>query len=56
MRPCPLLRTFRSGERWWGWISAQTTYSLSTPQSFSATLEATLPPPPGDGPLASPLR
>jgi hypothetical protein len=45
-----------AGERWWGWISAQTTYSLSTPQSFSATVDATLPPPPGDGPLTSPLR
>jgi hypothetical protein len=45
-----------AGERWWGWISAQTIYSLSAPQSFSATVEATLPPPPGDGPLTSPLR
>lgn len=45
-----------AGERWWGWISGQFSYSTSSKQGFTATFTATLPRPADGGPYPSPLH
>ena len=45
-----------AGERWWGWISGQLTYGRNTKQSFSVSIQTTLPRPADGGPLPTPMR
>lgn len=45
-----------AGERWWGWLSAQTSYSKAAPQSYSVSLQVNAPQT-GDGsPYPSPMH
>lgn len=45
-----------AGERWWGWLSAKGTYSQKSAQSFSVSMDVTLPRPADGGPFASPMH
>lgn len=53
------LETFEpapAGERWWGWLGRAVDYGTRGPQSFSFTVEVSLPRPADGGPLPSPMR
>jgi hypothetical protein len=45
-----------TGERWWGWLSTQGTYSASSPQSFAVTIDVNVPRPADGGPFESPMH
>lgn len=45
-----------AGERWWGWLSSQVTYSRNTTQAFTVSLSASLPRPADGGPLPTPMH
>jgi hypothetical protein len=45
-----------AGERWWGWLSSKGTYSQTSKQSFTASMNVTLPRPADGGPFPSPMH
>ena len=45
-----------AGERWWGWLSSKGTYSKAGKQSFTATIEVSLPGTTDGGPFPDPMH